>query len=455
LLLADGGHALVETVWELYTLISRRLLRWSALSVLTGIALVLVGGTYILDLPFLRGFGIQAIAWGLIDAAIAHGGQWLADTRRGDRPASENDEREAGKLRRLLLVNVVLDVFYVTAGLILARALGAQDPGWKGHGWGIVAQGVFLFVFDLIHAQRVPYGLPQDLSAIYRGKVEHESFEFVPSPDQAGPKPPAALLVHGYLGTPAETRALGQALAGNGWKTRGPLLPGFGTDVNTLPVRGIEDWLAVLEDELAALQAGHETVLLVGYSMGGALALCLVARRLAAQEAGRTAPLPDGLVLLAPFTQAAPGLLESLWGAIRRLVPPLIRPLRWADLNQPHLRHSMRGLMPDVDLDDPAVRRRLRQLVVPIDIVSGLVECSCTARRECRPLPLPTLVIQGEHDKVARPGYTRRLVQGLGPGVRYLEIDAGHSLVYPSEPGWPKVKQTVLAFADEVLRTPA
>ena len=38
---------------------------FAALSVLVGIALILVGGTYILDVPFLRGFGIQAIAWGL------------------------------------------------------------------------------------------------------------------------------------------------------------------------------------------------------------------------------------------------------------------------------------------------------------------------------------------------------------------------------------------------------
>jgi len=442
----------VETVWELYDLVSRRLLRWSALSVLAGFALILVGGTYILDLPFVRGLGIQAVAWGLIDAAVAWGGQWLAERRRGNRPISENDEREAGRLRRLLVVSAVLAVFCVLGGLILARSLGVEDPGWAGHGWGIVAQAAFLFFFDLIHARSVPYALPQDVSAVYRGKVEHESFSFAPSPDRAGAESPAALLVHGYLGTPAETRALGQALADRGWVTRGPLLPGFGADVDTLPVRGIEDWLSVLEEELTALQSEHKTVLLVGYSMGGALSLCLTARRLAAREAGGTAPLPDGLVLLAPFTQAAPGLLESLWGAIRHLVPPLIRPLRWADLNQPHLRHSMRGLMPDVDLDDPAVKRRLRQLVVPIGIVDGLVECSRAARRECRPLPLPLLVVQGDHDEVARPRYTRRLAQRLGPGARYQEIDAGHGLVYASEPSWPEVQQIVIAFADQVFQ---
>ena len=52
---------------------------------------------------------------------------------------------------------------------------------------------------------------------------------------------------------------------------------------------------------------------------------------------------------------------------------------------------------------------------------------------------------------MARPRFTRRLVQGLGPGVRYLEVDAGHGLVYPSQPGWPEVERAVLEFADQLL----
>ena len=111
--------------------------------------------------------------------------------------------------------------------------------------------------------------------------------------------------------------------------------------------------------------------------------------------------------------------------------------------------------MPDLDLDDPEVKRRLRRLVVPVDVVNGLVECSGAARRECRPLPLPLLVLQGDHDEVAHPRFTRRLVQVLGQDVRYFEIDAGHGLVYPEEPSWAEVKQAVLAFADQVLESSA
>ncbi len=56
--------------------------------------------------------------------------------------------------------------------------------------------------------------------ALFQGE-EHQPFHWV-----AGP--PAALLVHGFPGTPAELRPLGQALYEAGWTVSAPLLPGFG-----------------------------------------------------------------------------------------------------------------------------------------------------------------------------------------------------------------------------------
>ena len=90
-------------------------------------------------------------------AGLWHPGHRLGPDRRADRArrtvagdqtarrperVRERRSRKRRKLRRLLLVNTALDVFYVGGGLILALTLGAQDPGWRGHGWGIVAQGV-------------------------------------------------------------------------------------------------------------------------------------------------------------------------------------------------------------------------------------------------------------------------------------------------------------------------
>ena len=61
---------------------------------------------------------------------------------------------------------------------------------------------------------------------------------------------PAALLVHGFPGTPAEMRPLAQALNERGWTVRGLLLPGFGSDLDTLPFRRAEDWTRSVRNAL-------------------------------------------------------------------------------------------------------------------------------------------------------------------------------------------------------------
>jgi hypothetical protein len=137
--------------------VSLRLLAWSGLSIAGGALLWWRGG------PFARAFGVQALAWGAIDALIAAFG--LLGGRRAPAAgelaetsavAGATAEREAQKLRRLLWFNALLDVGYVTGGVALLRTKGRSDPQWRGHGWGIIVQGAFLFVFDLVHALRVP-----------------------------------------------------------------------------------------------------------------------------------------------------------------------------------------------------------------------------------------------------------------------------------------------------------
>jgi uncharacterized protein DUF6992 len=140
------------TVWNLYANLSRRLLIWGGTSMVAGLVLLMLGD------PFWRGFGIQAAAWGAVDAAIAVLGSRAARRRRaGQADALEHTRllQEERNLRRLLLVNTGLDVLYVAGGMALALTLGAGDAAWRGHGWGIVVQGAFLFAFDLVHAQQV------------------------------------------------------------------------------------------------------------------------------------------------------------------------------------------------------------------------------------------------------------------------------------------------------------
>jgi hypothetical protein len=121
------------------TTIAQRLLLWGALSTLAGVLLQFSRK------PFWIGVGQQAIGWGVIDALIA-----LIAGRATSKPFSSQT------LRRVLLFNAALDVLYMLGGFIFARTKGATDEKLRGHGWGIVLQGLFLFKFDLIHALLAP-----------------------------------------------------------------------------------------------------------------------------------------------------------------------------------------------------------------------------------------------------------------------------------------------------------
>lgn len=85
-------------------------------------------------------------------------------------------------------------------------------------------------------------------------------------------KNPAALLIHGFPGTPAEMRPLGLNLKDLGWTVNGLMLPGFGADIGTLHQRRFSDWTGAVTASVLKLKQDHEAVIVIGYSMGGALA---------------------------------------------------------------------------------------------------------------------------------------------------------------------------------------
>jgi hypothetical protein len=137
-------------VWQYYKAVTRRLLAWSVVSVIAGAVLL-----FFFFGPLCQGVGLQAIAWGVIDAGIALIGDGVTRRRRA-RLADPSDPevllREARNLRRILLINTGLDVLYVAGGIALVLTFGSDNPFWRGNGWGIVIQGGFLLFFDLFHA---------------------------------------------------------------------------------------------------------------------------------------------------------------------------------------------------------------------------------------------------------------------------------------------------------------
>lgn len=138
-------------IWQFQRLVSQRLIRWGLGSVLVG--MMMRSGN-----PFWRNVGNQFIAWGAIDAGIGFFGKMGANERADslDNPGTvEVLEQETKNLRRILWINTILDVFYVIGGLWWTRR-DKGDGVARGNGWGVVIQGAFLFVFDLLHVMNLP-----------------------------------------------------------------------------------------------------------------------------------------------------------------------------------------------------------------------------------------------------------------------------------------------------------
>ena len=419
-----GIDAVSSPVSDFSMRLTRRLLLWSSLSIAVGLLLLMA------EYPVWRAVGVQAVAWGSIDGLIAFLGRWNLRRRQPGGRSAEN--RDASSLRRLLLINAALDILYLSAGIVIARTLGRDDPAWRGHGVGIGVQAVFLFFFDLLHAQRVPYPGFAVPSGLFSGP-DHEDFLL------EGGKP-AALLVHGFPGTPAEMRPLAHVLHESGWTVRGILLPGFGPQLASLVQRRPADWTAAMENALLELGQDHSPLVLVGYSMGGALSIAVGARvRI------------DGLVLAAPFWWPESPLTVLLGWVLRPFLPQAFQPLQRADFSDFRLRRFLAGILPTLDLNDPAVQGELRQLLLPIELFDTLRQVSRQGFQRISAIRVPTLVLQGRIDEAIRPGNTQKLLSKFPLPPFYVELEGGHELVDPDQPTWPGVVQAVCAFAESML----
>jgi carboxylesterase len=247
----------------------------------------------------------------------------------------------------------------------------------------------------------------------------------------------AALLVHGFPGTPADMLPAAEVLHAAGWDVQGILLPGFGPQIGTLSERHAGEWLHAVCGALAALKREYLRVMLVGYSMGGALSI----------QAAALEP-PAALVLLAPFWKLE-NVLWSLLPAIRRVIPeiPIFRVYR-LDLSDPVIRHEFHEFVPDADIDDPRTQEAIQQFHLPLRILdevraAGLAGYEAAPRVQAR-----TLIIQGTRDLVVTPAMTRRLAKRFRRYLEYIEVPADHLLVNPKLAVWPDIRQSILDFAE-------
>ncbi len=194
------------------------------------------------------------------------------------------------------------------------------------------------------------------------------------------------LLLHGFAGTPPELRRLGEHLAANGYRCRGPALAGHASTPEALEVEHPASTGSVPpRTELDALARECDEVMVAGQSMGGTIALHLAA---------------TDLRVAAVATLAAPVWLS---GIATRAIPVARRVMRWHRPGD------------DVDLYDlEAIDELYSHGLRPMSAIHEFTSLLKSVRDELAAIRAPVLVLHGGRDRTIAPANAveieRRLV---------------------------------------------
>lgn len=137
----------------------------------------------------------------------------------------------------------------------------------------------------------------------------------------------AALLIHGFIGSPADFGNLPRLLHEKGYTVSAPLLPGHGTDPRDFSKTTPEELEEFVLQSYRKLKAEYREVTLIGFSMGGALSILAASREKV-----------DRLILLAPYLRIAQQwyyVLPVEWHnrLFLKVIPYVYRPLAFKQIN--------------------------------------------------------------------------------------------------------------------------
>ncbi len=214
------------------------------------------------------------------------------------------------------------------------------------------------------------------------------------------------LLLHGFTGSPASLRPLGEALSGQGYAVELPRLPGHGTRWQDLGKVTWRDWAREVIAAHERLAARTRQRIVAGLSLGGCLALYL------AQTRGDELA---GLVLVNPFLELKHPLVPAL-GVLKRALP--FFPGVVNDIAQPG--------QDEVGYDKIALRG-----------VAETMTIQRIVREDLRMVTQPLLVFTSRRDHVVPVANTRLVLDGVSSSdvthrwlersyhVATLDYDAG------------------------------
>lgn len=192
------------------------------------------------------------------------------------------------------------------------------------------------------------------------------------------------LVLHGFTGNPSSVRPLAEHLAAAGFAVELPRLPGHGTSWWQLQRTRWRDWVREARAALLLLRARTERQAVAGLSMGGTLALHLLA----------TEPSLAGGVLINPSLDPRDPRLRAL-PVVKWVVPALA------------------GIGNDIAKPQADERPYHR---VPLKALASLLELQRTVRAELHRVRQPLLVLTSAQDHVVDPADSRLVVEGVAAG---------------------------------------
>ncbi|MBR4457770.1 MAG: alpha/beta fold hydrolase [Clostridia bacterium] len=123
------------------------------------------------------------------------------------------------------------------------------------------------------------------------------------------------LLIHGFTGSVAHMRPVGEGLHEAGFTVQGINLPGHAKDLAAMKKTGADEWLGAAKDAVRSLRGCCETVTAMGLSMGGCISLILGEEGLVDSVVAVSAPMAAQNPLL-PLAGVLWPLVPTIsWGA--------------------------------------------------------------------------------------------------------------------------------------------
>lgn len=224
-------------------------------------------------------------------------------------------------------------------------------------------------------------------------------------------------------------RPLAERLAAGGFPVRLVRLPGHDGSPADLGRTRWSDWLAAVDESLRTQRATTPHVALVGFSMGGLLAL-----RLAAERSGEIAAL---VLCAAALRLRTPGVRLLPWvcrvPGVRRRIPMLPKGVR--------------------DIADPAARATSRAYDrVPVQALLDLLELQRQTARSLGRVSQPTLLLHGRLDRTVPLSCHQRLQRELGSAWIEAHVLERSAHVLPEDHDRDELGRLVADFLDRVER---